>query len=337
MQLDQTHVVIRARAFHEIGDLAIVMIRRYSSALFFGFFAGAMPWVLMNLGLLAWIPYEELQYGVDDGEAFMELWRYLFWSFTLIITQTPIAGALTTIYLGQAVFEHQPTWRSVFVECRRQFWRLTWSLGIVRLAIPATVLVALRFGEPADGFFDVFLPIVILIWVSAVRGGRPFMPEILLLEQCPLKSKDETAITARVRSRALHSPMGSELSGRFMLSALVLATLTFCFYYTFFWIRGVLQGFWSHDLLALTLFLHGSLWIAAGISVFIRLLSYLDTRIRLEGWEVELAIRAEALRQFGEEASTPAQRPAVKPESKRLAKTSGAASKHPDATAEVTS
>ena len=34
----------------------------------------------------------------------------------------------------------------------------------------------------------------------------------------------------------------------------------------------------------------------------VRLLSYLDTRIRLEGWEVELAIRVEAMRQFGEDA-----------------------------------
>ncbi len=43
----------------------------------------------------------------------------------------------------------------------------------------------------------------------------------------------------------------------------------------------------------------------AGLSVLIRFLSYLDARIRLEGWEVDLAVRAEAQRQFGD-ATVPA-------------------------------
>ena len=45
-----------------------------------------------------------------------------------------------------------------------------------------------------------------------------------------------------------------------------------------------------------------SLWCVAGISVMVRLLNYLDCRIRLEGWEVELAVRAEAMRQFGDDS-----------------------------------
>ena len=43
-----------------------------------------------------------------------------------------------------------------------------------------------------------------------------------------------------------------------------------------------------------------ALWAAGALSVLIRFLSYLDTRIRLEGWEVQLAVRAEAIRQFGD-------------------------------------
>ena len=56
-----------------------------------------------------------------------------------------------------------------------------------------------------------------------------------------------------------------------------------------------------------------ALWIVASLSVLIRLLSYIDTRIRLEGWEVELAVRAEAIRQFGEEATLPTSRPNTEP------------------------
>jgi len=74
-----------------------------------------------------------------------------------------------------------------------------------------------------------------------------------------------------------------------------------------------------------------SLWCVAGISVIIRILNYLDTRIRLEGWEVELSVRAEALRQFGSDEQINTAATAVTPQKKRthsesakLAQTSGA-------------
>ena len=39
-----------------------------------------------------------------------------------------------------------------------------------------------------------------------------------------------------------------------------------------------------------------SIWIGVAIAATIRFLAYLDARIRQEGWEVELMIRAEASR-----------------------------------------
>ncbi len=57
------------------------------------------------------------------------------------------------------------------------------------------------------------------------------------------------------------------------------------------------------NLTVLLVFFPLALWLVAGASVIIRLLNYLDTRIRLEGWEVELSVRAESLRQFGNEDS----------------------------------
>ena len=38
----------------------------------------------------------------------------------------------------------------------------------------------------------------------------------------------------------------------------------------------------------------GSLWVVVGYMTVVRFLNYLDVRIRQEGWEVELLIRAEA-------------------------------------------
>ena len=73
--------------------------------------------------------------------------------------------------------------------------------------------------------------------------------------------------------------------------------------YSLISIRGILTGNWDWGLFSLLVLYPLALWIVASTSVLMRYLNYLDTRIRLEGWEVELAIRAETIRQFGEDAS----------------------------------
>jgi hypothetical protein len=303
MQLDRTHVVIRLRALSEIGDLAMVMIRRYSSSLLIGFSAGASVWALANAVLLGWIPIQEAAYGLDDEEAVTEIARYIGWMTLLVILQTPAAGVLTTLYLGQAVFEQRPTWASVLAEAKRQFSRWFWVLGVKRLAIPAMLLLAVRWGQPWSGWWDAAVPIGIFLLTAVIRSSRPFIPEIVLLEQCPLRGDARTVITMSRRSKALHTPMGSELSGRFVAIALALFALLLSVLYTLIWVRGIALGHWNLlDVFVLLVLYPLALWIVAGISVLVRMLSYLDTRIRLEGWEVELAVRAEAMRQFGEEA-----------------------------------
>jgi hypothetical protein len=302
MQLDRTHVVIRLRTLSEIGDLAMVMIRRYPTALLVGFALGALPWFIANALLLSWIPITEAGYGLDDEEATAQIARYLAWMALLVFLQTPAAGVMTTLYLGQAVFEHKPTWASVFSEAKRQFGRWFLVLAIIRLAVPVMVLLAFRVGQPPSVFSDVVVPLGVLVIASVVRSGRPFMPEILLLEQCPLRGASDTVITVSRRSKSLHSPMASDLSGRFIAVGFVNFWLLLSVVYTLIWFRGIATGQWAWDLVVLLGMYPLALWTVAGISVLVRLLGYLDTRIRLEGWEVELAIRAEAMRQFGEEA-----------------------------------
>lgn len=302
MQLDRTHVVVRLRSMSEIGDLAMAMLRRYPAALLIGFALGSIGWILANAALLYWIPIREAEFGLQDEEAFYEVLRYVFWMATLVSLQAPAAGVLMTLYLGQAVFEQRPTWSSVYREAKRQFFSWFWVLGIRRLAIPAMAVVALRWGEPASLFWDLLVPILFLLAMVVHRGGRPFVPEILLLEQCPVRSKTKSSIPLALRSRSLHLPMSGDLGGRFLSLGLVFAALTLCVLYTLMSIRGVLFLQWNFlDLSVLLVLYPLALWTVAGVSVLVRLLGYLDTRIRLEGWEVELAVRAETLRQFGEE------------------------------------
>ncbi|MCG8652988.1 MAG: hypothetical protein MI861_24315 [Pirellulales bacterium] len=302
MQLDRTHVVIRLRTLTEIGDLAMVMIRRYPGSLLIGFAAGALPWVIANALLLSWIPINEAAYGLDDSEAAYELSRYCAWMMLLVVLQTPAAGVLTTLYLGQAVFEHRPTWASVFGEAKRQFWRWFGVLGIKRLAVLAMLIPLLRWGQEAHGFFDVAIPLGLLVALAIFRSSRPFVPEILLLEQCPVRSDSQAVITMGRRSKSLHSPVASDLGGRFLAVSFILFWLMLSALYTMIWFRGIATGVWNWDLFVYLVLFPLALWIVGGVSVLVRLLNYLDTRIRLEGWEVELAIRAEAMRQFGDEA-----------------------------------
>jgi hypothetical protein len=302
MQLDRTHVVIRLRTLSEIGDLAMVMIRRYPTALLVGFAVGALPWFIANALLLSWIPITEASYGLDDEEATAQIARYVAWMALLVFLQMPAAGVMTTLYLGQAVFEHKPTWASVFSEAKRQFGRWFFVLAVIRLAVPVMVLLAFRLGQPPSVLFDIVVPLGVLVVASVVRSGRPFMPEILLLEQCPLRGDSDTVITVSRRSKSLHSPMASDLGGRFIAVGFVNFWLLLSVVYTLIWFRGIATGQWAWDLVVLLGMYPLALWTVAGISVLVRLLGYLDSRIRLEGWEVELAIRAEAMRQFGEEA-----------------------------------
>ncbi len=301
VQLDRTHVVIRLRTLSEIGDLSLVMLRRYPSALLVGFLFGALPWMLIDIAVLAWIPIDESRFGLDDDEAAVEMYRYLLWMIVLVISQAPAAGVATSFYLGQAVFEQRPTWSSVFTEVRRQFWRWFYVLGMRRLAVPILVVAMIRMFQPHDGLLDFVVPLGFLIAVIAIRNSRPFAPEILILEQCPLKSKQPHAITYGRRSKSLHSPISGELSGRFIAISFVLMILWLSVLYTLVWLRGIATGIWNWDLFCYLVMVPASLWLVAGLSSFVRLLCYLDTRIRLEGWEVELAIRAEAMRQFGQD------------------------------------
>ena len=163
MQLDQTHVAVRVRSLSEIGDLALVLLHRYPTVLLVGFLAGAWPWMVGNALLLSWIPITEAQFGLDDPEAMWELGRYAVWMALLVFLQAPVAGVVTTVYLGQAVFEKRPSWRSALSIARHQFWRWFYCLAIRRLPIPIMILLALRMFQPFQAFFDVTLPVIIAV------------------------------------------------------------------------------------------------------------------------------------------------------------------------------
>jgi len=170
------------------------------------------------------------------------------------------------------------------------------------MAVPALIFVAFRMFQPANWFADVLVPLALFFVAVLIRAGRPFLPEMILLEMCPLRSKDPAEITLARRARALHRPVGSDVGSRWLAVSFTLLVIFAGFFYSLVWLRGIATGYWNMGLVTLLVLYPLALWVVGGLSVLVRMLAYLDTRIRLEGWDVELAVRAEAMRQFGDEA-----------------------------------
>ena len=59
---------------------------------------------------------------------------------------------------------------------------------------------------------------------------------------------------------------------------------------------GMLLNEWGWQRVAYTLYFPLALWLVVGYFAVARFLGYLDLRIRREGWEVELVMRAEQAR-----------------------------------------
>ena len=301
MQLDQTKLVMRPRSISEVGDLTLAMLRTYPRSILIGFALGASVWAVFNFALLAWIPIREANLGITDEEALLELYRYLGWMTLLILLQTPIAGVLATLFLGRAIFEDQMNWKQVV----KEVWGHRYSLFVVLLlrglVLPAMLVLFTRIGKPASFLWDVLCPMGFLTLLFFTRGMSPFVPEILLLEKCPLRSRHSGGITLRARSGHLHHSLTGENGGRFLIQGFVNLLLVASIFLTLMAFRGILLLRW--DFLNLSVFLvlfPLCLWIVAAISVVARLLFYLDARLRLEGWDVELLVRAEVFRQFNQ-------------------------------------
>lgn len=317
MQLDQTRLVMRPRSMSEVGDLTLAMLRCYPRLIFQRFVLGAGLWALLNLLLLSWIPIREWRLGLNDDEAIFGLCRYISWMTLLVILQTPIAGSIVTLSLGKVIFEEKLNWRGACRELWGHRGALIEILAMQGLVLPVMLIALIRIGSPASMLWDLTIPVLTIVVLFFTRGMNPFKTEIILLEKCPIrKRKIDHGETVKVlfgeRSSHLHQRLAGENGGRFIVQGFTYFLLAAGIMMSIMAVRGILLLRWDFmDLPVLLLIFPASLWIVAAISVIVRLLLYLDTRLRLEGWDVELLVRAEVIRQFGS-TSPQGNRPAVK-------------------------
>src|SRR5262249_35231818 len=124
----------------------------------------------------------------------------------------------------------------------------------------------------------------------------PYLSEIILLERNPLTGGKHVITTSR-RASTLHNQFVGNLFGRWITALGIGSLWTAALGSRMLWVRMVVstgEMDWSPPLFQLWFPL--ALWIVVSYFSVVRFLSYLDLRIRGEGWEIELRMRAEANR-----------------------------------------
>ena len=266
MQLDKTRVAIRERSFVDILDLALAVLREHAGPLCLAWLAGVVPISILN----QWLLSDSFVRGAFD---YSDLPWHLFRLSLLVCWELPLATAPITLYLGQALFVEQPS----TARLAKDFFS----------SLPQMILyqVVLR---------GVLIWMVITIPVLFV--GWPYLSEIMLLERNPWRKRSPVGTSTLTRSSNMHSRNRGELLNRWLGSLLLGTLLVFVFWRSIWFLVRVVAGQLEDVTSEYTVWLPAALWLVLGYFAIVRFLSYLDLRIRAEGWEVELLLRAEAAR-----------------------------------------
>jgi hypothetical protein len=263
MQLDGNRIVIRERGWLDLLDLALCVIRVYAWPLLVTLAIGIVPAVLFNAWLLAGMSEPAFDETIPDS--------YLSYMLLLVILETPLATSLATLFLGEAVFQERPGARNL-------------AAGFFR-ALPQLFLFQVLLRA-------LFIPLIITWFVPFAVW--PYLNEVILLERNPLRRRRRGQMTTFRRSTALHGGSIGDLFARWLASLLLGGMLFWALWLTMQCLAGMLVSEWKWEGLTYTLYYPLALWIVTGYFTVVRFLGYLDLRIRNEGWEVELKMRAEA-------------------------------------------
>ena len=290
MQFDKTTIAIRERSMLDTLDLSLHVLREYAGPLAAAMLLGVVPLMAVNLALIGW-----MDRGMDEESGLP--WRFLYHVSLQIYLQAPLGGVFATAYLGQAVFLEEPRFRQVIGDVVRMLPRIAWCHLLIRgIVLGWFLLLMVDRHSRFDGAWEVGLLLMLVGYAALIRAFRPFINEIVLLERTPLRSSDDRVTTVGRRSRVLHGANAGEWLARGLGSCLLGVLLTLSVYGTMYFVASVAWADWSQGPRLARILLPLAMWIVAGFFTVFRFLTYLDARIRQEGWEVELRLRAEAAR-----------------------------------------
>jgi hypothetical protein len=263
MQLDRNQIVIRERGWLDVLDLALRVSRVYAWPLLLTLTIGIVPAMVLNAWLLGGIAEPDFDEPAPFG--------YMWWMLILVLFEMPLATALATLFLGEAVFQERPRVKSLIGDFFRALLQLLWFQVLLRaFLIPPVITWFVPFS----------------VW--------PYLNEVILLERNPFRRRRRGQMTTFRRSMALHGGSIGDLFARWLGSVGFGALMFGSFWLTMQSLAGVLLSEWKWEGLTYTLYFPLALWMTVGYFTVARFLGYLDLRIRNEGWEVELMVRAEA-------------------------------------------
>ena len=272
MQLDDNRIVIRERSFVDVMDLALRVIRAHTGPLAVAFLAGVGPVMCFNAWLLA--GYADIIEPIPFFGAEIDLpWAYLWRMGFLIILEIPLATAPITLYLGQALFQEQPELRQIVRAYSASLPQMLWYQVILRALLTPWVIT---------------WPLLFAAW--------PYLSEVILLERNPWWTRRRGRMTTYRRAKALHGRSGGDLFVRWLAAASVGTLLYVAVLNSVYIVGSMLSNEWALSGPVFIICMPLTAWLLAGYYAVVRFLAYLDLRIRCEGWEVELMLRAEAAR-----------------------------------------
>lgn len=258
MRPDRLHIAVRPRGILECLDLAVLFCSRRPLGVALAAAAGAVPCMLLNRLLLT-APGED-----------SELLTCLF-----LAIEAPWAAVPLTLFLGQAVFTERFSWTLAM----RSF------LG----GLPALVL----FQGVLRGICLVTIVLAPIAFVSMYH-----LDSIILLERPGL---------SRVWSRrtALNMRGTGHVLGLVIVQAIVLFVGVVLLAGLFDAVASAWRGFAPRlqvteseftvlESAGLPLSAAAAFWIVSSFLTVFQFFTYLDTRIRREGWDVELKLRSPA-------------------------------------------
>ncbi len=282
MQLDRTEIAIRERTAADLLDLALRVTSAYIGPLLMWTGCLALPFALLN-GWLTW-------HIVADEYNASTIFRFTLLMSELVFLEAPFATMAVVLFLGRAMFRQAAT--GILHDLKHLAPRILWT-EFLRGSLFGLFLACLIDPESELAAAESFLPFV-CCYVFLVRALRPFTNEIVLLERNPLRSANPQVITVARRSRALQGPSSGDLFGRSIAICGATIVLTVCLMLSWWFVLGVVTSRWNWGPLMVRGIVPLSLWLAVVYATVARFLSYLDLRIRREGWEVELKVRAAA-------------------------------------------
>jgi hypothetical protein len=260
---DRILIQIRERSFLDLLDLTLLIVRERPLSLGLAALAGITPFAVLNVWLLS------------DATVPRVIW------LPLLVMETPWATAPLTLVLGDLMFGSRPS----FAKYSRTLAVSLPSLVFTQLFLRG-LLLATVVGYP------------IVIWRFA------FLNEVILLERVRrllwmgrrrvLGRGSEEKLFTRLRKLSLG--FEGELLMRWMAQVALGLTFALCFWMGSTSISSTFSGseltWYQPGLSDMSgLLFQFAVWLAIAFFGVFRFLAYIDRRIRLEGWELELRLK----------------------------------------------